>query len=80
MPYRPPDIVDDPPGETDSTSPRAILVLLMALAALCHFNRVSISVAGSERLMTEFSLSEQQLGWIYSAYLVVYTLLMLPGG
>ena len=80
MPYRPPELVDDRPGETDSTSPRAILVLLMALAALCHFNRVSISVAGSERLMTEFSLSEQQLGWIYSAYLVVYTLLMLPGG
>ena len=80
MPYRPPELVDDRPGETDSTSPRAILVLLMALAALCHFNRVSISVAGSERLMTEFSLSEEQLGWIYSSYLVVYTLLMLPGG
>lgn len=79
MPYRPPE-VDDRPGVTHSTSPRATLVLLTALAALCHFNRVSISVAGSERLMTEFSLSEQQLGWIYSAYLVVYTLLMLPGG
>lgn len=79
MPYRPPE-VDARSVETHSASPRAILVLLMALAALCHFNRVSISVAGSERLMTEFSLSEQQLGWIYSAYLVVYTLLMLPGG
>ena len=79
MPYRAPE-VDDRPGETHSISPRAILMLLMALAALCHFNRVSISVAGSERLMTEFSLNEQQLGWIYSAYLIVYTLLMLPGG
>ncbi len=79
MPYRPPD-VEDLPSKTRSTSPRAILVLLMALAALCHFNRVSISVAGSERLMTEFSLGEQQLGWIYSSYLIVYTLLMLPGG
>jgi MFS family permease len=52
----------------------------MCLAALCHFNRVSISVAGSERLMNEFSLSAQQLGGVYSAYLVVYTLLMIPGG
>lgn len=80
MPYRPPEINDRQPIEDRSASPVAILVLLMALAALCHFNRVSISVAGSERLMTEFSLSEQQLGWIYLSYLVVYTLLMLPGG
>ncbi|MGD9645140.1 MAG: MFS transporter [Pirellulales bacterium] len=78
-PYRSPD-AGPREAHAGATSPTAILLLLMALAGLCHFNRVSISVAGSERLMYEFSLSEQQLGVVYTAYLVVYTLLMLPGG
>lgn len=58
----------------------AILGLLMVFAGLFHFNRVSISVAGSERLMSEFSLDETQMGVVYSAYLFVYTLCMIPGG
>lgn len=58
----------------------ALLVLLMGLAGLCHFNRVSISVAGTERWMKEFSFSEEGLGVLYSSYLVVYTIGMIPGG
>jgi len=60
--------------------PWGIVGVLMAQAALAHFNRVSISVAGSERLMTEFALTETELGMIYSAFLLAYTLFMLPGG
>ncbi|MBX9787576.1 MAG: MFS transporter [Pirellulales bacterium] len=79
-PYRAPDSRGAVALEARRPSPQAVLVLLMALAALCHFNRVSISVAGSERLMGEFALSAAQLGAVYSSYLVVYTLLMIPGG
>jgi MFS family permease len=52
----------------------------MAFAFLCHFNRVGMSVAGTERLMEEFHFSSDRMGLVYSAYLFVYTLLMIPGG
>jgi sugar phosphate permease len=57
-----------------------VVLFLMAFAFLCHFNRVGMSVAGTERLMHEFEFSEEQMGAVYSAYLLVYTLLMIPGG
>lgn len=79
-PYRAPDVRGAVLLEARRPSPLTVLTLLMTLAALCHFNRVSISVAGTERLMGEFALGAAQLGAVYSAYLVVYTLLMIPGG
>lgn len=57
-----------------------ILGLLLATAALVHFNRISIAVAGTERLMSQYNLSATLMGALSSAYLVSYTLLMTPGG
>ncbi|MBI3856154.1 MAG: MFS transporter [Planctomycetes bacterium] len=57
-----------------------IVGLLLAYAALVHFNRISIAVAGSERLMEQFNISERLMGVLSSAYLLTYTLLMTPGG
>lgn len=57
-----------------------IVGLLMSFAFLGHFNRVSISVAGSEVLTREGGISNEQMGWVYSAFLIVYTAGMLPGG
>ena len=57
-----------------------IVVLLMGLAFLAHFNRVSISVAGKQHFIGEGKLSEEQMGLVYSAFLFVYTFGMLPGG
>lgn len=57
-----------------------IVGLLLAYAALVHFNRLSIAVAGTERLMEQFKISEQLMGLLSSAYLITYTLLMTPGG
>jgi MFS family permease len=57
-----------------------IVGLLLGYSALVHFNRISISVAGNERLMTQFNISETTLGNLYSAYLITYTILMTPGG
>jgi MFS family permease len=59
---------------------RRMLVLLMAMVALAHFNRISISVAGAEHLMGEYAIGEARMGMVYSSYLLVYTLCMLPGG
>lgn len=57
-----------------------IVTLLMAFAAFGHFNRVAISVAGSEVFIPKLGLSEVQMGWVYTAFLIIYTIGMLPGG
>src|SRR4051812_7582424 len=57
-----------------------IVVLLMSLVFLAHFNRVGISVAGKKYLTGPDKLSKEQMGLVYSAFLLVYTLGMLPGG
>lgn len=57
-----------------------IVALLMGFTFLAHFNRISISVAGSERFIGPGRLSKEQMGLVYSAFLLVYTIGMLPGG
>src|SRR6516225_8944932 len=56
-----------------------IVAMLVGLAFLAHFNRIAISVAGSERFIGH-GLTEEQMGQVYSAFLLVYTIGMLPGG
>ncbi len=59
-----------------------ILGLLMAYVALCHFNRISMSVAGTERILEDYheQITPTEMGLVYTSYLLVYTLLMTPGG
>ena len=57
-----------------------IIVLLMGYAALGHFNRLSITVAGDELFIPKLGISELRIGWVYTTLLVVYTLAMLPAG
>jgi ACS family glucarate transporter-like MFS transporter len=56
------------------------MFLLMLLVATGHFNRISMSVAGAERLIPNHGIEPTQMGWVYTAYLIVYTLCMTPGG
>jgi sugar phosphate permease len=56
-----------------------IVALLMAISFLNYFNRISMPVAGG-RIMRERGLSEVQMGWVYSALIIAYTLCMVPGG
>lgn len=57
-----------------------VVALLAGLAFLAHFNRVGISVAANAHLIGPDRLTPEQMGWVYSAFLIVYALLMLPGG
>jgi MFS family permease len=57
-----------------------IIALLMGYAALGHFNRVGITVAGAELFIPKYGISEYNMGWVYTALLIAYTLAMLPGG
>ena len=38
------------------------------------------AVAGTEHIMQDYSIEKTKMGMVYSSYLVVYTLCMMPGG
>jgi MFS family permease len=57
-----------------------LVTLLMLVAALGHFNRVGMSVAGAERIVPQYDIEPAQMGLVYSAFLLCYTLAMLPAG
>lgn len=57
-----------------------IVTLLMLVAAVGHFNRVGMSVAGAERIIPQYEIQPAKMGLVYSAFLLCYTLAMLPGG
>jgi MFS transporter, ACS family, D-galactonate transporter len=57
-----------------------IVGLMMAASFLSWFNRVSISVAGTERIMERYHISPTDMGFVYSALLLAYAACMTPGG
>src|SRR5262249_53662926 len=81
-------IVDRASGASSADSPAVTptgrywqtVLLLMLVAAIGHFNRVGMSVAGAERIIPQYGLEPAQMGLVYSAFLCFYTLAMLPGG
>jgi ACS family glucarate transporter-like MFS transporter len=52
---------------------------LFALSAVAYLDRVNISIAG-RFLAAEYQLSNQQLGWVFSAFVLGYALLQVPSG
>ena len=72
----------DPAGhpQRPSRARWAIVGLLMALALVGHFNRLSISAAGDARIMAQYGITPTRMGMVYSSFLLTYTLFMIPGG
>jgi MFS family permease len=56
-----------------------LVALMIALSAMSYFDRTIMSIAGPT-VMKEFSLSETEMGSVYSMFLLSYTLCMTPGG
>jgi ACS family glucarate transporter-like MFS transporter len=52
---------------------------LFVLSAVAFLDRVNISIAGSS-LAASYGLSNIQLGWVFSAFLIGYALFQTPGG
>jgi ACS family glucarate transporter-like MFS transporter len=52
---------------------------LFILSAVSYLDRVNVSIAGSS-LAGEYHLSNVQLGWVFSAFLVGYALFQTPAG
>jgi ACS family glucarate transporter-like MFS transporter len=57
-----------------------LVPLLLLMVAVSHFNRISITVAGAEVIIPQRGISPTEMGWIYSSFLIFYTLAMSPGG
>ncbi len=52
----------------------------MAISFVCYVNRVCIATAGDTRIMAQYAISPERMGEVYSAFLLTYTLGMIPGG
>jgi MFS family permease len=57
-----------------------IVALLLAFSFMSWFNRVSMPVAYDEQIKEQLGISEQAIGYVYSAFLIAYMLAMTPGG
>lgn len=63
-----------------STNVRWLLIfLLFVISAVAYLDRVNISIAG-QAIAKEFHLSNIQLGWVFSAFVLGYALLQAPAG
>jgi MFS transporter, ACS family, glucarate transporter len=52
---------------------------LFVLSAVAYLDRVNVSIA-AQAIQTEHHLSNVQLGWVFSAFVVGYALFQAPGG
>ncbi len=62
-----------------TSTQRTIIALLFGFSMISYFDRTIMSIAGP-RMIRDFGISPTQMGSIYSAFILGYALLMLPGG
>lgn len=55
-----------------------VIALLFAFAFTGYVQRSSVSVA-AERMMPELGLSQVQIGWLFTAFLITYAVFQIPG-
>jgi ACS family glucarate transporter-like MFS transporter len=58
---------------------RAVVLLMVACSVMSYFDRTIMSIAGPQ-IMREFGLSTTGMGSVYSAFILSYALMMIPGG
>ncbi|HUQ94642.1 MAG TPA: MFS transporter [Bryobacteraceae bacterium] len=56
-----------------------IVTLMFLFSVMSYFDRTILSIA-APGIMKEFSISEIEMGVVFSAFLASYTLTMIPGG
>jgi len=56
-----------------------IVALIFGMGVLMFIDRVNISIA-AKYIMPEYGLSDVQMGWIFSAFVLGYAILQIPGG
>ncbi len=56
-----------------------LIVWMFVIAAIAYLDRVNISIAG-QSIRDEFHLTNVELGWVFSAFVLGYALFQAPGG
>src|ERR687887_2409204 len=56
-----------------------IVALIFCMGVLMFIDRVNISIA-AKYIMPEYGLSDVQMGWVFSAFVLGYAVLQVPGG
>ncbi|HEX8676560.1 MAG TPA: MFS transporter [Segetibacter sp.] len=56
-----------------------VLALLCSLTTLTYLDRICISIVGV-RIKTEFSLSNEEFGWVLASFSLAYALFEIPSG
>ncbi len=52
---------------------------MLTVSAVAYLDRVNVSIAG-QALQRDHGLTDVQLGWVFSAFLIGYALFQVPGG
>jgi ACS family glucarate transporter-like MFS transporter len=65
--------------KNNGTKPWTVVTMLCATATAGYICRVNVSTA-APLLMEEFGLSQIEMGWIFSAFLLGYALFQIPAG
>jgi len=66
-------------GRSATQSRWGILGLLFAISAVTYMDRVNISVT-ARQMMPAYGLTDQDMGYIFSAFVFGYALCQIPGG
>ena len=56
-----------------------LISCIFVISAIAYLDRVNISIAGPA-IVREFDLTNVQLGWVFSAFILGYALFQAPGG
>jgi len=75
-----PNALESPAAHAPQRMGWSIVLLLMGLCFISHMNRLGMSIAADERIMAQYGIKPEQMGPVYSAFLLIYTLFMIPGG
>jgi ACS family glucarate transporter-like MFS transporter len=67
------------PDRATSHTRWLLIFWLFVLSAVAFLDRVNISIAGGS-IAAEFGLTNVQLGWVFSSFLLGYALFQTPGG
>ena len=56
-----------------------ILALLFLISVVTYIDRVNISVT-ARQMMPAYGMTDKEMGWVFSAFVVGYALFQIPGG
>ena len=57
----------------------ALIFWMFLMSAIAYLDRVNVSIAGSA-IQKDFGLTDVQLGYVFSAFVIGYALFQAPGG